>query len=98
MNTSKIEIPELRKIKDAAKLTMKESFNIPKGVPQLALVDIADPLTRAFILEGLSAIGIANVVIGTDDVSGRRYAGARETLSENDLYAFDLFVYDGEAE
>lgn len=59
---------------------------------------IADEATRDFILEGLSAIGVANIVVGPVEVSGRRYAGARNQLNENEFYAFDFLVYDGESE
>lgn len=101
MNTfsGKMELPEIRKIKETAKSGLKEEFSIPKSVPLLALVHIADESTRAFILEGLSAIGIANVVVSdTLDVSHRRYAGVRSQLGEHELYAFDVLIYDGESD
>lgn len=70
-----MELQEIRKIKETAKAGLKEEFSIPKSVPLLAMVHIADENTRAFILEGLSAIGIANVVISDNlDVSHRRFA------------------------
>lgn len=77
MNTfsGKMELPEIRKIKETAKIGLKEEFSFPKSVPILALVHIADEATRQFILEGLSAIGVANVAISDSlDVTGRRYA------------------------
>lgn len=77
MNTfsGKMELSEIRKIKETAKQGLKEEFSLPKSVPILALVHIADEDTRHFILEGLSAIGVANVAISDSlDVTGRRYA------------------------
>jgi hypothetical protein len=101
MNTfsGKMELSDLRKIKDAAKSGFKSEFSIPKGVPILALVHIADESTRQFVLEGLSAIGVANVTVSeTLDASGRRYAGVRTAINESEIYAFDVLVYDGESD
>jgi len=101
MNTfsGKMELPEIRKIKETAKTGLKEELMFPKSVPILALVHIADEATQNFILEGLSAIGVANVVISdTLDVSGRRYAGVKSTVTEGEMYAFDVLIYDGESE
>jgi hypothetical protein len=61
--TDKIDIPTIRKIKESAKLTLKEQFGIPKSVPLFALVAIKDEALRNFILDGLSAIGIAHVAL-----------------------------------
>ena len=77
MNTfsGKMELQEIRKIKETAKAGLKDEFSIPKSVSLLAMVHIADENTRAFILEGLSAIGIANIVVSESlDVSHRRFA------------------------
>lgn len=101
MNTfsGKLELPEIRKIKETAKAAIKEEFSMPKSVPMLMLVHVADEMARDFLLEGLSAIGVANIVVAADlDVSGRRYAGARAQLSENELYAFDALIYDGDSD
>lgn len=101
MNTfpGKMELSEIRKIKDAAKSGLKTEFSIPKSIPILAFVHIADESTRQFVLEGLSAIGVANVVVSdTMDASARRYAGVRKTLNESEIYAFDVLVYDGESD
>lgn len=94
-----MELSEVRKIKEAAKSGLKSEFSIPKSVPILALVHIADESTRQFVLEGLSAIGVANVVLSdTLDVSGRRYSGVRQNINESEIYAFDVLVYDGESD
>ncbi len=93
-----MDLSEIRKIKETAKIALKEEFEIPKSIPTLALVHIADETTRDFILEGLSAIGMASVVMGEVDVSSRRYAGARTQINENEFYAFDCLIYDGESE
>ena len=65
MNTfsGKMELSEVRSVKEAAKTNLKEEFSMPKSIGCLALVHIADPATRDFVLEGLSAIGVANVVV-----------------------------------
>ncbi len=96
--SGKMDLSEIRKIKETAKTALKEEFSIPKSIGTLALVHIADDLTRAFILDGLSAIGIAHVTVGSADEEIRRYAGARAILTENELYAFDCVIYDGESE
>lgn len=97
--SGKMELSEVRKIKEAAKSGLKSEFSIPKSVPILALVHIADESTRQFVLEGLSAIGVANVVLSdTLDVSGRRYSGVRQNINESEIYAFDVLVYDGESD
>ncbi|MDD2745240.1 MAG: hypothetical protein PHU93_01760 [Candidatus Gracilibacteria bacterium] len=101
MNTfsGKMELSEIRKIKETAKIGLKEEFSFPKSVPILALVHIADEATRHFILEGLSAIGVANLAISDSlDVTGRRYAGVKPVITEGEMYAFDVLIYDGESE
>lgn len=64
-NTDKIDIPTIRKIKESAKISLKGQLGIPKSVPLLALVAIQEESLRDFILEGLSAIGIASIALVT---------------------------------
>lgn len=120
----KLDISEIRKIKDTAKCGMRDEFGIPKSVPLLALVHISNKETREFILAGLSAIGIGNISIidpsgysidqetstqkekssqespeNTEkQCSSHRYSGVRTQLTENDFYAFDCVIYDGESD
>ncbi|MFZ4461308.1 MAG: hypothetical protein ACOYN2_01880 [Patescibacteria group bacterium] len=98
MNTlsGKIDLPELKSIKDTAKSNLKESLGFPKGLSYIGLVAIKDEATRDFVLEGLSAIGLGNVCLGEIDTTTRRYAGSRAEINQNELYAFDFFVHDGE--
>ncbi len=98
MNTlsGKLGLPELKAIKDTAKTNLKEDIGLPKSLPFVALVAIADEATRDFILEGLSAIGLGNVCLGEVDTTTRRYAGSKAEINANELYAYDFVVYDGE--
>ncbi len=87
---------ELRSLKETAKANIKEDFNLPKSLPFVALVALKDEAARDFILEGLSAIGIGNVVFWIEETNDRRYAGARKAINHNELLAFDFIIYDGE--
>jgi hypothetical protein len=96
--SGKMDLAEIRKVKDLAKSALKEEFSMPKSLASLALVHIEDVETREFILQGLSAIGIGAIVVTTEELSVRRYSGTKAKLSANELYGFDCVVYDGDSE
>jgi hypothetical protein len=96
--SGKMDLAEIRKVKELAKSALKEEFGMPKSLASLALVHIEDADTREFILQGLSAIGIGNIVVTSEQIAARRYAGAKAKISANELYAFDCVIYDGESD
>ncbi len=96
--SGKMDLAEIRKIKDTAKSALKEELAIPKSLAILAYVHIEDITTREFILAGLSAIGIGNVIVGESVGDARRYAGYKSQITANELYGFDCVIYDGESD
>lgn len=91
-------IAELRATKEMAKAGLRDVHGFPKAVAAVALVSITDPAKRDFLLEGLSAIGIAAVTLTTDEIPKLRNVVAVGKTTANDLYAFDFFLFDGEGE
>ncbi len=91
-------LAEIRSLKESAKAQIRENFAIPKSIPSLALVSIEDEAQRNFLLEGLSAIGIAAVALHVDSVPELKHVGAMKRLHPNELYAFDFVVFDGKDE
>ena len=96
--SGKMDLAEIRKIKDTAKTALKEELAIPKSLAILAYVHIEDADTREFVLTWLSAIGIGNVVVGEPVGDTRRYAGYKSKITANELYGFDCVIYDWESD
>ena len=91
-------IAELRATKEAAKNGLREEHGFPKAAAAVALVSVADPAKRDFLLEGFSAIGIATVAVTTDEIPELRNVVAVGKVSANELYAFDFLLSDGEGD
>lgn len=89
---------ELRATKEAAKSGLRDLHGFPKSAAAVALVSVADPAKRDFLLEGLSAISVAAVALTADEIPKLRNVVSIEKLTANELYAFDFFVFDGEGE
>jgi hypothetical protein len=96
METSK-EKTSIREIKQMAKKNLQSIYSFPKTVNSLGIIAIKDPVKRKFILEGISAIGLGAVVIGSDEVDITNII-TTEKVSQNDLVGFDFFVFDNEHE
>ncbi|MDQ1343499.1 MAG: hypothetical protein QG650_218 [Patescibacteria group bacterium] len=91
-------IAELRATKEAAKTGLRDEYGFPKASAAIALVSVTDPVKRDFLLEGLSAVGVAAVAVTTDEIPELRNVVAVTKTTANELYAFDFFVSDGESE
>lgn len=91
-------ISELRAAKESAKIGLRDSHGFPKSVQAIALVAISNPVKRDFLLEGMSAIGIAAVAVTTDEIPKLKNVVNVEKTNQNELYAFDFVVSDGEGE
>lgn len=87
----------MREIKQMAKKNLQSIYVFPKTLGSLGIVAIKDPEKRKFILEGIAAIGLGALVIGTDD-TGMPNIISIEKIPQNDLVGFDFFVFDNEHE
>lgn len=91
------EKTSIREIKQMAKKNLQSIYSFPKHIGSLGIIAIKDPVKRAFVLEGISAIGLGAVVIG-DEKRAIENIIAIEKISQNDLVGFDFFVFDNEHE
>lgn len=89
-------VSEIRPIKEAAKLAIKEMNGFPKSVTHVALVAVMDTEKRDFLVRGLSAIGVSALVLTADAIPEVPFAVPVATVNPNDLFAFDFFIFDGE--
>ena len=89
-------IAELRATKETAKTGLRDDHGFPKSVSAIALVAVSDPVKRDFLLEGMSAIGLAAVAITTDEIPKLRNVVSVAKTVASELYGYDFFISDGE--
>lgn len=94
MNTGKTSI---REIKQMAKKNIQSIYAFPKTLNSLGIIAIKDPEKRKFVLEGVAAIGLGAIVIGSDDMDISNIVPI-EKVPQNELIGFDFFVFDNEHE
>lgn len=86
-------------IKQTARNNMKTIHAFPKNVSAIGIVAIKDVNRRKFVLEGISAVGMAAIVLGGSADSDRiENVIHANTINTNDLAGFDFFVFDNEQE
>ena len=96
-DTGRMNLTEIRPIKENAKANIKSFAGFPKAASHLALLAIRDEAKRAFLAEGLAAIGIYALSLGESSFESVSIKNVKE-VHPNELYAFDFFVFDGEEE
>ncbi len=88
----------IREIKQMAKKNLQSLHAFPKALNSLGIVAIKDPIKRKFVLEGISAIGLGALVLGTNEDMNLSNIVSVEKILQNDLVGFDFFVFDNEHE
>jgi len=69
---------------------------VAKTVNQIGIVAIKDDAKRDFIVHGLSAIGLAAIVLNTQEDIILENITFQTKISANEFPAFDFFIYDNE--
>ncbi len=87
----------IRDMKQMAKKNLQSLYALPKTISSLGIVAIKDKEKRAFILKGISAIGLGAIVID-DDIFDISNIVSVKKVSQNELVGFDFFVFDNEHE
>ena len=89
----------LSQIKQTANKNLRSKYVFAKDTTAIGIVAIQDVTQRDFVLAGMSAIGMAAIVLGkgsdTESINNIVFV---DTIHQNDLLGFDFFVFDNEHE